>query len=73
MFILLSDQFRPKSYLKLIKKYIFSEGEQFPLRRFELFMDDGLAGHGSQFWLELYLLHFKFKTPFYILYNLSLL
>ena len=27
-----SDQFKPKSYLKLIKKYIFSEGEQFPLR-----------------------------------------
>ena len=26
-----SDQFKPKSYLKLIKKYIFSEGEQFPL------------------------------------------
>ena len=26
-----SDQFKPKSYLKLIKKYVFSEGEQFPL------------------------------------------
>ena len=27
-----SDQFKPKPYLKLIlKKYIFSEGEQFPL------------------------------------------
>ena len=26
-----SDQFKPKSYLKLIKKYIVSEGEQFPL------------------------------------------
>ena len=26
-----SDQFKPKSYLKLIKKYIFSEGEHFPL------------------------------------------
>ena len=27
-----SDQFKPKSYLKLIKKkYIISEGEQFPL------------------------------------------
>ena len=31
MFILYSDQFKPKCYLKLIKKYIFSEGEQFPL------------------------------------------
>ena len=31
VFILHSDQFKPKSYLKLIKKYIFSEGEQFPL------------------------------------------
>ena len=27
-----SDQFKPKSYLKLNKKYVFSEGEQFPLR-----------------------------------------
>ena len=26
-----SDQFKPKSYFKLMKKYIFSEGEQFPL------------------------------------------
>ena len=26
-----SDQFKPKSYLKLNKKYVFSEGEQFPL------------------------------------------
>ena len=26
--LLHSDQFKPKSYLKLIKKYIFSEGEQ---------------------------------------------
>ena len=26
-----SDRFKPKSYLKLIKKFIFSEGEQFPL------------------------------------------
>ena len=26
-----SKQFKPKSYLKLIKKYIFSEGEQIPL------------------------------------------
>ena len=26
-----SDQFKPKSYLKLIKKYVFSEGEQFSL------------------------------------------
>ena len=23
---------KPKSYLKLIKKYLFSEGEQFPLK-----------------------------------------
>ena len=29
-----SDQFKPKSYLKLIKKYVSSEGEQFPLMRF---------------------------------------
>ena len=28
-----SDQFKPKSYLKLNKKYVFSEGEQFPLRK----------------------------------------
>ena len=28
-----SDQFKPKSNLKLIKKYIFSEGEQFPLNQ----------------------------------------
>ena len=26
-----SDQFKPKSYLELINKWIFSEGEQFPL------------------------------------------
>ena len=26
------DHFKPKSYLKLIKKYVFSEGEQFLLR-----------------------------------------
>ena len=26
-----SIQFKPKSHLKPIKKYIFSEGEQFPL------------------------------------------
>ena len=26
-----SNRFKPKSYLKLIKKYIFFEGEQFPL------------------------------------------
>ena len=26
-----SDQFKPKSYLKLNKKYVFSEGEQLPL------------------------------------------
>ena len=26
-----SDQFKRKSYLKLNKKYVFSEGEQFPL------------------------------------------
>ena len=32
MFILHSYQFKPKSYLKLNKKYVFSEGEQFPLR-----------------------------------------
>ena len=32
MFILHSDQFKPKSYLNLIKRYIFSEGEQFPLK-----------------------------------------
>ena len=25
------DHFKPKSYLKLVKKYVFSEGEQFPL------------------------------------------
>ena len=36
IFILHSDQFKPKSYLKLIKKYVFSEGEQFPLTK----MDD---------------------------------
>ena len=30
IFILQSDQFKPKSYLKLIKKYVFSEGQQFP-------------------------------------------
>ena len=31
-----SDQFKPKSYLKLIKKkYVFSEGEQFPLTKIE--------------------------------------
>ena len=29
-----SDQFKPKSYLKLNKKYVFSEGEQFPLSDF---------------------------------------
>ena len=35
MFILHSDQFKPKSYLKLIKNaYLFSEGEQFPLRKY---------------------------------------
>ena len=27
-----SDQFKPKSYLKLNKKYVFSEGEEFLLR-----------------------------------------
>ena len=27
-----SDQFKPKSHLKLNKKYIFSEAEQFPLK-----------------------------------------
>ena len=27
------DHFKPKSYLKLIKKNVFSEGEQFPLKR----------------------------------------
>ena len=32
IFILHSDQFKPKSYLKLNKKYAFSEGEQFPLK-----------------------------------------
>ena len=26
-----SHQLKPKSYLKLMKKYIFSKGEQFPL------------------------------------------
>ena len=26
-----SDQFKPKFNLKLIKKYIFSEGEEFPV------------------------------------------
>ena len=31
--ILQYDHFKPKSYLKLIKKYVFSEGEQFPLTR----------------------------------------
>ena len=30
-----SDQFKPILYLKLIKKYIFSEGEQFPLRHID--------------------------------------
>ena len=29
--MLSSDQFKPKSNLKLIKKFIFSEDEQFPL------------------------------------------
>ena len=29
---MLSDQFKPKSYFKLIKNYIFSEREQFPLK-----------------------------------------
>ena len=28
-----SDHFKPNAYLKLIKKYVFSEGEQFPLTR----------------------------------------
>ena len=32
MFILHFGQFKPKSCLKLINKYIFSEGEQFPLK-----------------------------------------
>ena len=32
MFILHFDPFKPKSYLKLVKKYTFSEGEQFPLK-----------------------------------------
>ena len=32
MFILHSDQFKPKSYLKRIKKTHISEGEQFPLK-----------------------------------------
>ena len=32
MFILHSDYIKPKSYLKLNKKYLFSEGEQFPLK-----------------------------------------
>ena len=27
---------KPKSYLKLIKKYIFSDGEQFPLTRWQM-------------------------------------
>ena len=30
-FVLHSDRFLPKSYLKLNKKYVFSEGEQFSL------------------------------------------
>ena len=30
MLILHTAQFKPKPYLKLINKYIFSEGEQFP-------------------------------------------
>ena len=29
-----SDQLNPKSYLKVIKKNIFSEGEHFPLTNF---------------------------------------
>ena len=35
-----SDQFWPKSYLKGIKRYIFSEGEQFPLTRAPLGVQD---------------------------------
>ena len=31
MFILNCDQFKPESHLKLIKKYVFSKGGQFPL------------------------------------------
>ena len=31
--ILHSDQFQTKSHIKLIKKYIFYEGEQFPITR----------------------------------------
>ena len=41
MFILQSDQLKPKALLKLIKKYIFSEGEQIPL-----------IEHGKLFWYE---------------------
>ena len=37
IFILHSDQFKPKSFLKLIQKYIFSEGEQFPLMEKDIF------------------------------------
>ena len=42
-----SDQFKPKSYLKLIKKYIFSEGEQFPLMQHVLFRSDHDLGQRS--------------------------
>ena len=45
--ILHSDQFKPKSHLQLIKKYIFSEGEQFPLMEFQLMLlaDTGECSH----------------------------
>ena len=44
-----SDQLKPNSYLKLFKKYIFSEGEEFPLRRRGLTSEGGtLTSEGDK-------------------------
>ena len=45
--ILHSDHFKRKSFLKLFKKYIFSEGEQFPLTRAGPLLGAERAGPGG--------------------------
>ena len=61
-----SDQFKPKTYFKLNKKYVFSEGEQFPLMIAEagifLVINASRLGQGASYQITAKLVKKNYRT-----------
>ena len=58
-----SNQFKPKSYLKLNKKYVFSEDEQFPLKPQSVNMNHSISKKKKEV-KELQYEYMKIRLPF---------